>query len=154
MDDMEQDKEKTSTQTTDGQSPQDAQKQIKSEKRYKTALLLMTCIVGVLITLLIGIMVIQHKAAQQTVYFSEICETEINRLVEPDSMPDKININTAAEAELARIPGIGEVRARDIVTYRNEYGIFTQPEDLLKIHGIGEATLQKMLPYIVFSDDE
>ncbi len=151
---MEQEKEIKSFVTTESTSTDDEQKRIKSEKRYKTALLLMTCIVGVLITLLIGIMVIQHKAAQKTVFFSEICETEINRLVEPDSMPDKININTATEAELALIHGIGAIRARDIVTYRNEYGIFTQPEDLLKIHGIGEATLKKMLPYIIFNDDE
>ena len=44
------------------------------------------------------------------------------------------------------------LKCDDIIDYRNEYGRFTSAEDLLKIKGIGEATLEKLRPYIVFDD--
>lgn len=66
----------------------------------------------------------------------------------------RININTADIKELTLLPGIGESRAKDIIDYRNEYGLFTAPEDLLKIRGIGEATVENLLPYITFETSD
>lgn len=37
---------------------------------------------------------------------------------------EKININTAGEEELETLPGIGEVIARRIIDFREEYGDF------------------------------
>lgn len=70
----------------------------------------------------------------------------------PDSLipGEKINVNTAPVLDLARLPGIGETRARAIVAHRQEQGSFQSPEDLLLVSGIGEATLEKMRPYIEF----
>ena len=46
-----------------------------------------------------------------------------------DTEPKLININTASEAELLLLPGIGEARARSIVEYREENGPFEKIEN-------------------------
>jgi len=52
-----------------------------------------------------------------------------------------INLNRAGVAELTTLPGIGEVRARAIIAYREESGPFKSPEDLIAVPGIGPAIL-------------
>lgn len=42
-----------------------------------------------------------------------------------------VNINTATEADLRALPGIGDVRARQIVSSRSTDGPFSDPLDLL-----------------------
>jgi len=66
---------------------------------------------------------------------------------------ERININTAPVEDLIRLPGIGEVRAQDIVAYREEKGPFGKPEDIQKVSGIGEKTFAKLSPYICISDE-
>ncbi|MFR3685179.1 MAG: helix-hairpin-helix domain-containing protein [Enterococcus sp.] len=56
----------------------------------------------------------------------------------------KININTADAAELQQLSGIGEKRAADIIKYREENGSFHAIEDLTKVSGIGEKTLENL----------
>ncbi len=56
----------------------------------------------------------------------------------------KININTASEAELCNIPGIGATRAAAIVTYRQEMGKFTSVEDIMNVSGIKQGTYDKI----------
>lgn len=64
----------------------------------------------------------------------------------------RVDINRAPAKELARrLPGIGPVKSRAIVTYRVKYGFFHQPEDLLEVNGIGPRTLEKMEPYLSFA---
>lgn len=50
-----------------------------------------------------------------------------------------ININTANEEELQKLPGIGSSIASKIVTYRKENGKFNTIEDIKKVSGIGES---------------
>lgn len=57
---------------------------------------------------------------------------------------DKININTASEAELCNIPGIGATRAAAIVAYRQEKSGFTSIEDIMNVSGIKEGTYDKI----------
>lgn len=63
----------------------------------------------------------------------------------PASMSDgKININTASEAQLCEIPGIGATRAAAIVAYRQESGSFLSIEDIMNVSGIKEGTFAKI----------
>ena len=58
--------------------------------------------------------------------------------------PTLVNINTASVEELATLPGIGEVKAQAIITYRTEHGPFTSPEQIQEVSGIGPATYEKL----------
>lgn len=55
-----------------------------------------------------------------------------------------ININTAGQAELESLPGIGPVKARAIIEYRKTYKGFVAPEEIMEVRGIGKATYQKI----------
>ena len=57
---------------------------------------------------------------------------------------EKININTADVVELQQLTGIGEKKAVDIIKYREENGSFGAVEDLTKVSGIGEKTLENL----------
>src|SRR5699024_7771205 len=56
----------------------------------------------------------------------------------------QININTADQAVLEELPGVGPVTAGAIVAWREENGGFSTPDELLEVSGIGEATLEKL----------
>lgn len=64
----------------------------------------------------------------------------------------KIDINRAEPWLLEALPGIGEVLAQRIVDYRSENGPFRTIEDLLKVSGIGSATLENLRDFITVSD--
>ena len=61
---------------------------------------------------------------------------------------EPININTATAQELDALPGIGAKRAADIVADREANGPFRIPEDITRVPGIGEATLEGLIDYI------
>jgi len=55
-----------------------------------------------------------------------------------------VNINTADAKTIAKmIKGVGEKRAQDIVAYREKNGPFSSVNDLAKIKGIGQKTIDK-----------
>ena len=47
-----------------------------------------------------------------------------------------VNLNTADVAALMTLPGIGESRAKAIISYREQHGAFAQIEDIMKISRI------------------
>lgn len=49
---------------------------------------------------------------------------------------EKVNLNTADEYTLAKVPGIGRLIARRIVEYRQKNGRFKNIEELKNINGI------------------
>ncbi len=57
---------------------------------------------------------------------------------------EKVNINTAGAEQLMTLPGIGEARAQDIISYRNANGRFEQIEDIMKVGGIKNASYEKI----------
>lgn len=49
-----------------------------------------------------------------------------------------LNLNTATQAELELLPGIGPVLAQAILDYRDSFGGFSAKEQLKEVSGIGE----------------
>lgn len=62
--------------------------------------------------------------------------------------PALVNLNSADQAALESIPGIGPVTATAILRYRADIGAFTALEQLLEVDGIGPATIESLRPYI------
>lgn len=62
---------------------------------------------------------------------------------------DPVILNTANVDDLRRLPGIGEKRANAILALRTRLGgRFRAIEDLLKVKGIGRATLKRLRPLV------
>jgi competence protein ComEA len=61
---------------------------------------------------------------------------------------DPVYLNTATLADLRRLPGVGLKRAQAILTLRDRIQRFRLIEDLLKVKGIGRASLRKLRPLV------
>jgi competence protein ComEA len=66
--------------------------------------------------------------------------------------PQKIDLNRAGSWLLEALPGIGEVRAGDIISYREQNGLFRNINELLKVTGIGPATFEKIKDLVTVAD--
>ena len=60
----------------------------------------------------------------------------------------RINLNTATLEELDALPGVGPSTAQNIITYRETYGGFAAPEEIMNVKRIGEKTYEKLKDYI------
>ena len=54
----------------------------------------------------------------------------------------KVNLNKATVEELTQLKGIGTKYAERIVEFREKNGPFKKPEDIFKVQGIGQKTLE------------
>ena len=88
----------------------------------------------------------EKKAGIQTSPDSDMQTTDRN--VRSNSAPalenGLINLNTADVAALMTLPGIGESRAKAIISYREQHGAFAKIEDIMKISGIKQAAFSKI----------
>ncbi len=68
-----------------------------------------------------------------------------------ERIPGKLDLNSATQAELEGLPGIGPVLAVKIVERRAEMGGFDVVEDVLSVKGIGEKTLSRFREWVYVS---
>ena len=61
-----------------------------------------------------------------------------------------VNVNTATEEELQLLPGIGAARAEALIELRKQRGGFKSLEQLKDVKGIGDASLERLRPYVRF----
>jgi competence protein ComEA len=59
-----------------------------------------------------------------------------------------VNLNTASEEELMRLPGVGPAKAKAILELRSRMSGFKKVEDLMRVKGIGRKTFRKLAPML------
>ena len=59
-----------------------------------------------------------------------------------------VNINRAGSEELSTLPGIGETKAKAILSYRSEHGDFSSIDEIMNVSGIGQNTYDSIKDYI------
>ena len=85
-------------------------------------------------------------------------DADISRIsiIVPDKgstcLPQKVDLNRAEAWLLQALPGIGEGRARMIIDYRTKNGPFRSVDDLSKIEGFGQATVEGVRDYASVGD--
>ena len=75
-------------------------------------------------------------------------EAETFRKNQAVAVSGMINLNTADEKLLCTLPGIGESRARDIIAYRQQNGVFKDTKDIMKVPGIKANIYEKIKDFI------
>ena len=63
----------------------------------------------------------------------------------------RVNLNSAQEAELVALPGIGPARARAILAYRREKGPFAAVSDLRAVPGLTRKLVDRLEPFLTVS---
>ncbi len=102
---------------------------IKFTKEEKTLLLFIVA------AFFLGLALLHYKKSNPAPFeFIEVKEKSSER----------ININTAQEADLIKIKGVGPVLAGRVIEYRKKQGPFKYPEDIKNVSGIGEKTFEKI----------
>jgi len=70
----------------------------------------------------------------------------------PVVKPLLVKLNSADEAALRTLPGVGEFYARRIVADRETHGPFRGPEDLLRVRGVTVELVEGIAPFVLFDD--
>lgn len=60
------------------------------------------------------------------------------------TVTEPVDLNTADEATLQSLKGIGAVQAKAIAAYRQQHGPFKSVDDLKKVYGIGDKLLAQL----------
>ncbi|BDZ46617.1 ComEA family DNA-binding protein [Naasia aerilata] len=63
--------------------------------------------------------------------------------------PERVDLNTATEEQLATLPRIGPSLAARIVEWREEHGSFSSADDLLQVSGLGQKTVDGLRDLVV-----
>ncbi len=85
--------------------------------------------------------VVASSANSNTINGSNICNEE-------EEVDGLVSINKGTSEQLQLLPGIGEVKANAIISYRESNGEFEDIEELLNVDGIGQGTLDQIKDFI------
>ncbi|MHB0976385.1 MAG: helix-hairpin-helix domain-containing protein [Candidatus Aquicultorales bacterium] len=66
-----------------------------------------------------------------------------------DQPAGRVNLNTATAEQLVALPGVGEVLAKRILSYREEHGGFQSVEELRQVDGIGAKKFDDLKDEVV-----
>lgn len=83
------------------------------------------------------------------IYIPSLKEVEQGQIGEPEGSREEaddglVNINTATVEELKSLPGIGEVKAKAILSYRERVGTFSSIEDIMNVAGIKANSFEQI----------
>ncbi len=67
---------------------------------------------------------------------------------EEERFSGKVNINTATVEDLTKLPGVGSITAKQIITYRQKAGEFRSVQELRDIYGFSRTTYDKIEKYV------
>jgi competence protein ComEA len=78
---------------------------------------------------------------------AESIRAEEERRRRPLAVGERIDINTASEIELDRLPGVGPALARAILAQRQREGPYWDLGELERVPGLGSTTVRRLAPY-------
>jgi competence protein ComEA len=104
----------------------------------------------ILIMLLaVAAMAVLPAAAAQQAKAPGAAPAKPSRTAKPSASPaSPVNLNTATQAQLEALPGVGPKAAQRILDYRKQNGSFKKVEDLMNVKGFGEKTFLKLKPML------
>lgn len=107
----------------------------------------------VLMLLAVAAMAVLPAAAAQQAKAPAASSSKPARASKAAAAPaSPVNINTATQAQLEALPGVGPKAAQRVLDYRKQNGSFKKIEDLMNVKGFGEKTFLKLKPMITIGD--
>lgn len=73
----------------------------------------------------------------------------VDGVAAPPGPPGPIDLNQASREELERLPFLGPYMAEQIVAWRRLHGPFPAVDSLVRVPGVGPATLERVRPYLL-----
>lgn len=111
----------------------------------KKAQITLITVTAAFLCVLLGIFIGRNSTGNMTLYSGN--GTASSGSAAPQAT-GKLDLNTATTSQLQMLPGIGQVLAQNILTYRQENGPFTSIDELTNVDGIGVKRLEEILDYI------
>ena len=120
------------------------------KENNKTPLFVLLTTAALFIGIIVGTFIGRATAPYGIIMHQPLPNTEpipTHTLPYQTNQTGKINVNVATAEELDMLPGIGLETAKRIIEFRTKYGIFHSLDELTKVKGIGENTIEKLRPY-------
>ena len=117
-----------------------------SKKRNKKSMFTIIILAFILLIIIVLIIGFQRISYNKMILQQSTIQTEQEEIT-------KVNINNANIEKLIKLPGIGQIKAKAIIHYRENIGEFKSLKELIKVKGIGEKTFEKILPYLEMVGD-